>query len=263
MNNVNIENQPYNFPVELQPVFMRDGTAIKHSRAVVRTDEDLPLAVVSDRYNLITHKEVMDVINPYVNQFGSPETEYSMERDGSRLVALHTFRDRTIKVPGIGDKVALRVYTVNSYDSKSSVMMKVGAMVLKCLNGMVTQGDYMDIRFRHMGEQHIELPDPELLVRQFEKSEDRWGEWAATKVVSDKFLETRDLLFKTQVISQRAYTHIEPDAKRAENVWQLYNAYTYSLNHVQSRTRHFGRLNKLQKLDRVFAHVFESEGKAA
>lgn len=249
----------YDFPVELQRVFLKNGQALKHSRAIVRTDEDIPLAVVSDRYSVITHKEVMDVINPYVSQFGDPETEYSLERDGARLVALHTFKNRTINVRKVNDKVALRVYTVNSYDSKSSVLMRVGAMVLKCLNGMVTQGEYMDIRFRHMGQPDIELPDPNLVTREFEKSEDRWGRWASMKITDESFLKTKELLFTSQVISQRAYAQIENDIKRSENVWQLYNAFTYSLNHVQTRTKHFGRLNRLQKLDRVFAHVFEGQ----
>ena len=64
----------YDFPVELQDVFAKNGTQIPHTKSIVRSDTGSPLSVVSDRYHLFTHREAIEATKPFTDLFGEVET---------------------------------------------------------------------------------------------------------------------------------------------------------------------------------------------
>ena len=149
----------YDFPVELQDVQTVGGVLIEGSQAVVRTDKNEPLAIVSDRYRLITHKELVEAADPFIKKLGKAEKIFTLEKNGARLVTEYTFRDNVIKLPGhripgetrkVGDTVALRLYGINSYNTSTPFEIRLAAMVLRCLNGAMIGEDMFNVKFKHV-----------------------------------------------------------------------------------------------------------------
>ncbi len=95
-----MQKEEYDFPVELRTLHLADGTEVPMARAVYRPDEKKALSVVSNKYQLIRYRDQMDQVLPFLKKFGKVETSYALERDGARMLATHTFRDISIKVPG-------------------------------------------------------------------------------------------------------------------------------------------------------------------
>lgn len=57
---------PADFPVTLEPVFVRSNGSfapVPNRLAVTRTDSGETLAVVSDRYALVPHQRILDLVS--------------------------------------------------------------------------------------------------------------------------------------------------------------------------------------------------------
>jgi hypothetical protein len=65
LNQTVTRGHPADFPIALQPIFARQEDTyaeVPRRLAVVRTDTGLPIAVVSDRYTLVPHQQILDTI---------------------------------------------------------------------------------------------------------------------------------------------------------------------------------------------------------
>ena len=147
--------EAYAFPVELQNVFTKTGKVVPRRKAVVRTDDDKVIGSVSDRYKIFKHEDVMNQADSYISNMGKPEKKCYLTQDGASLTAEYTFRDTSLKIgdnAGMGDVVGLRVYVQNSYNGKGALRFRIGAMVVKCLNGMVLPEDKFSLTYRHTKE---------------------------------------------------------------------------------------------------------------
>lgn len=259
-------NNKWDFPVSLGDVFTSTGVKVPRVKAVVRTDNDTPIAAVSDRYRLFTHREVQDTINPFIEALGKPVSHYFVERDGARLVAEHTFKNVMLDMPGhgsdksVGDKVALRINVINSYNSTTSLQIKLGAMVLKCLNGMSVFDELFDVRFRHLGEDWaVQLPKPDLVMTAFREAGKTWDTWAHLELDSEMRSNILESAARLKLVSKRSFDKSRHDFDQSKTVWDLYNAFTYAITHASSRVQQTGRLNRYDRLNLVFAHELDRE----
>lgn len=259
-------NSRWDFPVALQEVFTSTGQRVPKVRAVVRTDENQPIAAVSDRYRLFTHREVQDTINPFVEALGTPTSKYFVERGGARLIAEHTFKDVMLDMPGhgaertVGDKVALRINVINSYNSTTSLQIKMGAMVLKCLNGMSVFDELFDVRFRHLGDDWaVQLPKPDLVMTAFREASKTWDTWAHLELDDQMRSNIVESANRLHLVSKRSFDSLRWHFDQAKTAWDLYNAFTYAITHGSNRVQQTGRLNRYDRLNLVFAHELERE----
>src|SRR5205814_8078706 len=85
-----MNNQNYDFPVELQPIYLEGNREIKKQKAVVRTDTMDTLGIVSDGYGLIKHGQVIDSFREASLKFGVQE-KISLTNNGARLFYQMTF----------------------------------------------------------------------------------------------------------------------------------------------------------------------------
>ena len=120
-----MQPQAYDFPVELQKVFTRGHKEVPRARAVIRKDTGDPIANVSDRYHLVSHKTVIDEAKSFVSLFGTPEEKFHMGTNGVTLVGEYTYKDITRAVRR-NDLVGLRVYVENSYNTSKGICYRLG-----------------------------------------------------------------------------------------------------------------------------------------
>lgn len=244
------------FPVELQNVFTKNGAAIKGARAVVRTDSDEPLSIVSDRYRLITHQQSMDLVSPLMKSLGPSEGKGYIEKNGARYTLESTYRQHTQKIRKVGDTVALRVNVTNSYDTTQPLTITVGAMVLRCLNGLMIAGASISLFVKHVGTDDLDdlkLPEPDRIFETFKSGAQTWERWAETDVTKDARENLYQSLTLMNVISGKQLEDQRPIFDAEPTWWTLYDRFTYRLTHEHQRVRNSERNRRRQALDYAFA----------
>ena len=82
----------YDFPVAKVPLFTKEGLQVS-ARAIIRTDEQKAISVVSENYEVFEHKKVLELIQPFVNQFGEPQFYATTEKQGARALFNFTFKN--------------------------------------------------------------------------------------------------------------------------------------------------------------------------
>src|SRR5262249_36413943 len=95
--NANVtRGNPANFPVTLRPVF-HDGpdgrSLIPARRAIVREDTGQAIAVVSDRYTLVPHVQILDLIERAIQPLdvGPVPRGIYVDHRGARMRAIFKF----------------------------------------------------------------------------------------------------------------------------------------------------------------------------
>lgn len=151
---------------ELVPAFDRtpfvaDGGGIENrfSDVIVRRADArlslpaVPIGIVSKRYRLIGHGEVIDAVRDAVAGIGICTADVACEAHLGRYGATMAFYARLPREfdfdPGDAYPMALRVLALNSVDGKSLLTLMLGWYRFVCANGMVVGTTSMNWRMAH------------------------------------------------------------------------------------------------------------------
>lgn len=251
-------NFTYDFPVAIEPAFTHKGKLIPRRFAVVRTDTGEPLSIVSDRYALITHNEVMEAANSLLDQLGpqgNRADKVYLERDGTSFTYVVTYREhgRDLKV---GDKVGLRVYVKNSYSGKQCASIKIGGLVLSCLNGMVRQGrtiQNLSITHSQKGRTALSLPSAQEVLQEFNTATGIWDTWGTKAITPLEY--NRAITDLTGPIINEGAVEVLLNRKH-ETVWDLSQNITYHLTHERGRMSETSRVDLLGRANSYLETTF-------
>lgn len=227
----------YDFPVQLFPIQTigavdRGSIKVPKKFAVVRTDTDRPLGVVSDKYDLLPHKTVVDGFRKAVEDQEVSE-KISLTKFGARLMMDMTFPDVRVKVAK-GDEVAMHLIVKNSYDGSNALRVVLGAYRLVCSNGLVIFQRFMQFSHKHVGTQ-MEVRVEELkntvgmLTDAFHKTGPVMQEMAATRLQMEprQFFNAKRIRLP-EYLAEIARQEFE---KKGISVWDAYNAMTFAITH--------------------------------
>jgi hypothetical protein len=253
----------YNFPVALRPVFDEFDREIPRVKSVTRTDTRKHLAIVSDRYKLIKHERMIDAFEPFARALGgvNPDTQFFQEKDGARVIVQHTFRSITFNMPGhnipgvgrgLGDVVALRTWGTNSYNTTTPLTLRVGCLVLRCMNGATAMDSIFGLNIKHVGhgEPEINLPTPEAVIAAFQRTGRIWEQWADLTLRPHEIERLTEMAAKEYgIASPRDIEKEKVRFQSATTVWDIYNAFTYVIGNSSRRIQETSRLNRLDRLN--------------
>ncbi len=226
----------YDFPTTLAPL-KANGIVIPHRFAVIRTDTNEPLGIISDQYQLIPHKEVLEKSREVLLQEKSIfEEKIDVTQNGSHCLIQYTFPDTKIEIQK-GDAVSLQIIIVNSYDASTSIRFFIGAFRLICSNGLII-GKGLTYYQRHTSELNTDVIQTRFgdLFRYFNKS----AVLAMNKMSKTKLFEkTSGRLFENYQdkktfplwLIENAQTRYQ---KGSNTVWNFYNSFTYPITHGSS-----------------------------
>lgn len=225
------KNHNYDFPVEMTPI-SAGGIDIPDRFAIIRQDTKTPLGVVSDKYSIITHS---DVIKGMRDALDSRKFDESVEltKDGAQLFATYTLRDMEEEVAK-NDVVGMQLTVKNSYDGSSPVQMSLGALRLVCENGMTLSKSFMNFTQRHIGEVnkpeiHEMREKISLYTSQFGDLVPTMNEMTKTQIKPDKKLfDKKETRFPSYLLNVAEH---EFKGKKDETVWGYYNSLTYAITH--------------------------------
>jgi len=162
LNTTVVKGHPADFPVALQPVFhdWPDGRReVPARRAIVRQDTGEAIAVVSDRYSLVPHANILDTVEQAIAplEVGPVPRGIYVDRRGARMRALFKFPALARSVLG-RDEICPCLQVRNTYDGSARIAVHIGAFRFVCTNlavggGGAFAGGFVSI---HAGEIPIE-----------------------------------------------------------------------------------------------------------
>lgn len=188
--NQTVEGHPADFLVSLRPLYYAANgvfEAVPHRLAVVREDTGRTLSVVSDRYTLIPHQRILDVVEEAIRPLdvGPVPRGVYVDRQGARMRAL--FKFPALAQPVLhNDDICPCLKIQNTYDGTSRIAVHIGAFRFVCTNlavggGGVFAGGFMAI---HAGEIPIEEVSEQLssYLSAFAKIVEMYRSWAEQRL---------------------------------------------------------------------------------
>jgi hypothetical protein len=249
---------PADFPVILRPVYQALAGSypeIPKRRAVVREDTGQVLAVVSDRYALVPHQRILDLVEEAIGPLnvGVVPRGIYVDRAGARMRAL--FKFPSLVQPVLGDDTLCPCLKIqNTYDGSSRIAIHIGAFRFACTNlavggGGVFAGGFMAI---HAGEVPIVEVTKQLTsyLKGFEKIVELYRRWAMTEAAPETLERVLGALPK------RVETALRPELSPTPRVmvWEAYNRATHFATHQMRSYR--AAFDLLARINRGFQTEF-------
>lgn len=257
--NVNVlRGNPADFPVTLQPVFheSQDGrTLIPTRRAIVREDTGQAIAVVSDRYTLVPHTRILDLVEEAIRPLdvGSVPRGLYVDRHGARMRAI--FKFPALASPVLErDDICPCLQVRNTYDGSARIAVHIGAFRFVCTNlavggGGVFAGGFVSI---HAGEIPIEKMAEQLadyltrfdqIVRLYRQWSEQRPEHGALESVLEQSLKGRFGELRDEVLNAAPAT-----------VFDAYNRLTHHATHSMRSAR--TAFDMLERVNTAFQKAF-------
>jgi len=252
LNQTVTRGHPADFPVTLVPVDCAvDGghKAIPHRLAVVRQDTGQPIAVVSDRYVLLRHQQILDAVDAALKPLdvGPVPRGIYVDRDGARMRAVYKFPALAQALAG-NDEICPCLQIRNTYDGTTRITISVGAFRFVCTNlavggGGVFAGGFMAV---HAGEIPIEDATKQLAtyLRDFDRVLGFYRAWIGYPL-------------KTEVLRQLFDEELDSRPERLWQSWQrvstptVYAAYnvatSYATHGMRTATAAFDLLGRVNR----------------
>lgn len=252
---------PADFPISLKPVFYGKDhlfTKIPKRLAVVREDTDTPIAVVSDRYKLVPHQEILDIVGQAIEplDLGPVPRGIYVDRGGARMRAL--FKFPSLAKPVIGDDICPCLKIQNTYDGTSRISIHIGAFRFVCTNlavggGGVFAGGFMSV---HAGAIPIDKVAEQLgkYLTGFDEIVELYRHWTnmpfyVANIVP--MLATVPKRHSTRIIDAIA-------VKAAGSVYEAYNVATHYATHRMRSYR--TAFDLLERINHGFQKAFPVSG---
>lgn len=193
INETVVHGHPADFAVSLRPVFYDgpgDRKPMPTRRAIVREDTGDAIAVVSNRYTLVPHTRILDLIEQAIAplEVGPVPRGIYVDRGGARMRALFKFPALATPVLG-GDDICPCLQVRNTYDGSARIAVHIGAFRFVCTNlavggGGVFAGGFVSI---HAGEIRIEETAGHLAayLARFDRIVALYRHWAVQRMETE------------------------------------------------------------------------------
>lgn len=252
------EWQKHAISVPLTQAFPQLGEVkeFKNKTCIFNHDRTRLFDVVSPRYQIVQHKDALDLISSSLQEyFGEvPELNVRTINHGARIRAEFKLPMLPIKL-GRNDISELTMVVQNSYDRSKPFIAQLGAYRLVCANGMMIGESFGSIRARHViktldtddGPLGI-LPDLEMMISRAPAIKELWMQWRDTTIEHDWAVETL-----TGVFPEKYLAPVLEEKNFPQSQWDLYNALTrFSTHDTKSLQRRID-------FDEYIANLFYSE----
>lgn len=249
---------PADFPVTLQPVFVRSNGSfapVPNRVAVTRGDNGETIAVVSDRYALVPHQRILDLVSHATARLdvGPVARGIYSDRKGARMRALFKFPALAQPVTN-GDEICPCLRVQNAYDGRSRIAVHIGAFRLVCTNlavggGGAFAGGFMAV---HTGEIPLEQVAEALssYLAGFEAIVELYRSWMGQPWTAAGWEALRDQLAKR--VREALGTELQRQPPRS--AFEAYNVATrYATHEMRSYRTAF---DLLERVNRSFQEQF-------
>ena len=253
-----IRGNQADFQVSVQPVFHEGPNGlnlIPARRAIVREDTGQAIAVVSNRYTLVPHTKILDLVEEAIQPLdvGPVPRGIYVDRHGARMRAI--FKFPALASPILGrDEVCPCLQVRNTYDGSARIAVHIGAFRFVCTNlavggGGVFAGGFVSI---HAGDIPIEKMADQLadyltrfdqIVRLYQQWSEQRSEGAALDSALRDSLNGRFAELRDEVLTAAPTT-----------IFEAYNRLTHHATHSMRSAR--TAFDMLERVNSAFQKSF-------
>jgi len=238
-------------PITEEKIYVKDK-AIKDKKAIVRSDTGTVLGVVSNRYELFKHEDVLDSINTVAGKLNLIQPEPNFYKEGAVMHADYYLNEvKEIASSTVGDTVKFGVRVMNSYDGSFKLSYLLVAFRLVCSNGLVLPKTIRSFSIKHFKSNANKFTGEDIFNRlnvslnDVDKIVSNYDTWAQMKV---NIPEVNHFLL-TEFGKRESKNLIEyyNNCVEENTVWGLYNVLTKYVTHeTQARKNNVNNLGLLQ-----------------
>ena len=257
----------YSFPIKTIPMqgVLNDMGIISEIDCnervmLIRTDTNQYLGNHSSAYRPVTHSQIVDPVRNILHDISDEYVPQIKTYDnGAMMVAKFTCRDIRIKDPSKDDYIAFQVTLRNSYNGMWSIMITAAGLRLWCLNGCTTADKIANFRLKHNGVFKYNFDHLKHSVDFFHTNEERYMEWANTKVsewevekMFEKLTFTARPTIDGKYRNETQFNNLMQQWKvyrqdMGANKWSLYNAVTFWITHPDHSSNTYTKVSAPHK----------------
>jgi hypothetical protein len=233
------------FDVLRRPCAYLDGEGNSHFVAgqsvIVRTDNGVPLSVVSDKYVLVQHRALLDSLDEAIAGLdcGPVPRGIFVASDGAKMRAVYKFPGIAENLDDGKDEFCPAVAVQNSYDRTSRIGVQIGAYRFACTNLALGGGGVFAGGFLTAHKGHVPVAEVSLRLKEFlERFSDIMGQlrmWNQTALDAAPIREWLDTLPESHALRLEARGIMS-----ASTVYDSHNVATdYATHGMKSATAGF------------------------
>jgi len=207
----------------------------KNFRAVTNVNTGKTAAMVSDRYNLVQHKDVVEsVADALVNL--NIKADAMVRNDGNRVFVDISFPDSKLYVENVGEEFFCGIRVINSYNKTTGIMVLPRLVRLSCTNGMVVNvGWIKEFNITHTQKLAENFSNTiQVMIRDMAEGNEKFKamingcigdsiEWELMDKILNKLVDNRNKHY--EAIKLKLEGKVNPTR------WDLYNAFTDYATH--------------------------------
>ena len=226
------------FPVREDIIYGKAGGDPSGWKFIVREDTEEILSVVTDKYKMVSNKDVVGTAEPVLKEIGAKLTECETFANGARTSWTWKIPDVKVNIGGSKAKkdwVHPTITLKNSYDGSVGLHILAGAFRLVCSNGLII-GNTISNKVNKHSIYNIHLDNIEESVKN------------TVDTVESVFKNDFPVLINTEIKSKHVKNLIEmfPNftmesltqyliANKPHTFWDLLNAATWVATHAMKR----------------------------
>lgn len=247
-----LERANLNYDVELRPIFMENGIKIPRAQVAVRSSDNHPYGVVSDRYEVVQNREAFDFVN-YISD------EVVFEKAGETATGMVYIIGRLPEKNILGDGFVPHVIFRNGFNGRFTISAAICPLRVVCENqfNFAFKHSANTVNIRHSKNANVKMVEARetlAMSYQYMSALDAFAEkYAAIKMNPVQVEGVIDKMFPMPIgddITKKKENNVELAKERflrAYNAddnwnfrgtaWGLINAFTDYKTHVISKTK--------------------------
>jgi len=235
------------FPVKEVPAhFTGVGNEVYRDtghKFIIREDTNEVLSCMTNKYQLVSNQEVMDMTAPIIRQNEGVLTEESLYGNGARTMWKWQFPKVKVEVTK-GDVLNPEIIITNSYDGSAEVSAIAGAFRLVCTNGMVIGHKIGQSGIRHNVWNDIDnfYDIVQAMINRTEEVFTSDFKQLIDTPIKQKHIADLIEMFPMQTMKDLTSYMV---SHSVDNYWDLLNAGTWVTSHKMDRKKEATR--KLEK----------------
>lgn len=244
------------FDVIQEDCVTASGKVVPGKKVICRKDNGTPLAVVGDRYKMVTNEEIFsgftNILGKSSLDLTGSKVNLQFSHGGARTYAEIIIPEHSIKVgpAKVGDLTQFRLIARNSYDGSTAFIVQAGGYRLACLNGQVMPADTIGyFQSKHVSSLDVGVAADNIsqVLNSFNESREWFNELRTRKVTDAHAYACLAFASRNQEAFRQGYPKSVEEMPRmmktlfeswtihrkemGDNAWALYNTLTHFSSH--------------------------------
>jgi len=220
--------------------------------------------VVSGKYQVITHDELIRASENYVNEFtdligynGKVNKVVDFGNRNCDMMVTYRFEDISHSIDD-GDNVCLNIILSNSYDGKHGILLDIGGYRFVCKNGLFIGEKLAHETIRHFYKTEEVIKKLMIKMEQFDKIVNKWRGWVDKEITIE---QVKEFVEKKRLSKRWAEAIVTmSEFQKVRNLWEFYNIITYIATHVIEEKIKSDRVMRFRKgFEKTLLKNFEEE----